>query len=336
MKTLATGTCLIAFSALAGADLAQWQAAVAVGTAPDYMDVNIVIPVVKNIGTMSGTQGLTYEFCINASNDGLSSALLGAKNTGAGNEAALKFEQYADTMQFGTTQWGIADYFMAPNTPDVDAHVVFVSDTVNNSVELFVNGVSVASAPFAPWITDVVGIGEWYDPGVSVDPLTATMHGLAIYDTMLSPAEILEHANAFLSVGLGTNYCATAANSAGAGAVISAMGTSSIAANDLVLDSGPMAPFEPGIFYYGPDQIQVPFGDGNRCIGGSAGSIVRVFPFAQADGSGNLQLAFDNTGPSHVQVVPGATLNFQAWFRDPAAGMTGFNLSDGLEVTFTP
>ena len=44
----------------------------------------------------------------------------------------------------------------------------------------------------------------------------------------------------------------------------------------------------------------------------------------------------DNTVPAHVQVVPGASLNFQAWFRDPAAGMSGFNLSDAIEITFQP
>jgi len=134
----------------------------------------------------------------------------------------------------------------------------------------------------------------------------------------------------------GMNYCPLAPNSAGPGSQISTMGTSSIAANNLGFRAGPMAAFEPGIFYYGPDQIQVPFGDGNRCVGGTAGTIVRMFPFAQADGSGFMSYTMDNTLPVHVQVVPGGTLNFQAWFRDPAAGMTGFNLSDATEITFTP
>ncbi len=30
------------------------------------------------------------------------------------------------------------------------------------------------------------------------------------------------------------------------------------------------------------------------------------------------------------------THNFQCWFRDPAAGGTGFNLSDGVSATFVP
>ena len=76
-------------------------------------------------------------------------------------------------------------------------------------------------------------------------------------------------------------------------------------------------------------------GDGNRCVGGTQGSVVRMFPFAQADGGGFLHHALDNTLPVHAPVAAGATLNFQAWFRDPL-GFTGFNLSDGLSVTFAP
>ena len=33
--------------------------------------------------------------------------------------------------------------------------------------------------------------------------------------------------------------------------------------------------------------------------------------------------------------VPG-TYQFQFWYRDPAAGLPAFNLSDGLEVVFAP
>jgi len=134
----------------------------------------------------------------------------------------------------------------------------------------------------------------------------------------------------------GANFCTAAVNSTGQPAVISASGSGSLAANNLALRAGPLESGQPGIFYYGPDQIQVPFGDGFRCIGGTAGSIVRMFPFAVADGAGFMNYAVDNTLPVHVQFVAGATLNFQAWFRDPSAGMTGFNLSDGLELTLSP
>jgi len=135
---------------------------------------------------------------------------------------------------------------------------------------------------------------------------------------------------------IGTSYCPLTPNSAGLGAVIQACGSASVAANDLGIFAGPMAVGEPGLFYYGPAQIQQPFGDGNRCVGGGPGTIVRIFPFVTASAAGLMSSTLDNTGIAHGQVVAGATLNFQAWFRDPAGGGAGFNLSDGLSVLFLP
>jgi len=136
---------------------------------------------------------------------------------------------------------------------------------------------------------------------------------------------------------LGANFCASAVNSSGAEARIRGGGTRSVAANNLTLFSGPMAPGEPGIFYYGPNEIQVAFGNGFRCVGGSAGQIFRLFPFAVADGGGELAHTLDfSAPPPGGQVVAGSTWKFQAWFRDPAGGGAGFNLSDGLSLGFTP
>ncbi|MEZ6018376.1 MAG: hypothetical protein R3F49_24985 [Planctomycetota bacterium] len=36
-----------------------------------------------------------------------------------------------------------------------------------------------------------------------------------------------------------------------------------------------------------------------------------------------------------VVVLPGATWNFQCWYRDTALGFLTSNFSDGLEVRFT-
>ena len=46
----------------------------------------------------------------------------------------------------------------------------------------------------------------------------------------------------------------------------------------------------------------------------------------------------DNTNPpsAATQITAGSTWNFQAWFRDPAAGGAFFDLSDGLCLTFGP
>lgn len=132
--------------------------------------------------------------------------------------------------------------------------------------------------------------------------------------------------------GLGTNYCAATVNSTGGAAAIQAVGTDSVASNSLVLRAEPV-PNQPGIFFYGPDQIQIPFGNGFRCVGGTVGRLdVEV-------ASGNLiSHALDNTNPPNAATVitPGITFNFQAWYRDPAAGGAAFNLSDATEILFTP
>lgn len=141
---------------------------------------------------------------------------------------------------------------------------------------------------------------------------------------------------------LGTRYCTSATNSVSsaisvAGAFIQATGSASIAANDFGLAAGPCPPGEPALFYYGPAQLTgAAFGHGFRCVGGPAGSVVRVFPFATTAPSGDVATQLDNTLPAHSQVSAGATLNFQCWLRDPAAGGAGFNLSDAVEVTFAP
>ena len=88
----------------------------------------------------------------------------------------------------------------------------------------------------------------------------------------------------------------------------------------------------PGIFYFGPNQIEDPFGDGYRCVGGH----VRRLPVSFASG-GNLSHDVDyNANYAAGVITAGSSWNFQAWFRDPAANGATFNLSDGLHVTFCP
>ena len=72
--------------------------------------------------------------------------------------------------------------------------------------------------------------------------------------------------------------------------------------------------------------------DGTRCVGGA----VQRLPVNQADGNGVLSEPDVFALPMpNVPLAPG-TLNFQAWYRDPAAMMSGFNLSDGLSLLFAP
>lgn len=129
------------------------------------------------------------------------------------------------------------------------------------------------------------------------------------------------------SDSLGTSYCTSNPNSTGAAAQLSAVGSNSIAADDLTLISGPV-PNQPSIFFHGGSQISVPFGNGLLC---AAGGIVRLSPIVVGAGNvAELDVDMPTSG-----ITPG-TRYFQHWFRDPAGGGASFNTSDGVGITFLP
>lgn len=132
---------------------------------------------------------------------------------------------------------------------------------------------------------------------------------------------------------VGTSYCVATPNSTGFSAVMDASGSNRVSANDLILSAAPVPATQPGLFYYGAMQVQTPFGNGFQCVGGAA---LGRLPVVQASASGVLAEAVDNTMPPTGQTVitPGSTWNFQAWFRDPAAGGAMFDLSNAYSVTF--
>ena len=134
------------------------------------------------------------------------------------------------------------------------------------------------------------------------------------------------------------SYCTTSPNSVGAGAVIGSSGVPSVSVNAFSLNIVQGPPGQSGLFYYGLLQTNVPFGDGVSCV---ATPHYRLNPQGAIDGSGSYSDLLDFgaaplvSGPG--KVLAGSTWNFQFWYRDPAGpGGNGFNLSDGLQVTFCP
>ncbi len=127
------------------------------------------------------------------------------------------------------------------------------------------------------------------------------------------------------------NYCSSSPNSVGPGSFMSWQGSSSIANNNLELIAVGCPPNAAGLFYYGQNAVQTPFGNGFRCIGGS----VFRLPIITTDflGDGHRVL---NYGALPQPISSGEQWRFQFWYRNPAAGGAGFNLSDGLLVTFCP
>jgi len=128
------------------------------------------------------------------------------------------------------------------------------------------------------------------------------------------------------------SYCVAAPNSVSpSGAVISADGSCAVESDNFGLLAGPIPAGEYGVFFHGASQVQFPFGDGFQC---AAGGIVRIWPPLAANDVGFVAKDVKNSGPGGNGIMAGTTRNFQLWYRDPAGGANGFNLSNGLEVLF--
>ena len=72
------------------------------------------------------------------------------------------------------------------------------------------------------------------------------------------------------------------------------MVSGSVAANDMTVSVSGAAVQTLGLFYYGDAQVQLPFGDGFRCVGGTT---TRLVPALSADASGAVQRVLDFTQP---------------------------------------
>ncbi len=137
-----------------------------------------------------------------------------------------------------------------------------------------------------------------------------------------------------------TNLCVTAPNSFGPGAVIGGRGSTSISANYFKVTSQGAPPGQFGLFYYGSQQVELPFGDGWRCVGAGTTGTFRLNPPVQIDATGFAYHLLDFTQPplssGPGKIEPGVSWYFQFWYRDPSFGGAGFNLSDALAAIFCP
>lgn len=127
------------------------------------------------------------------------------------------------------------------------------------------------------------------------------------------------------------------ANSSGAGASLSASGSTSIAAADLSLHVAGLPAAPPGVFFAGDGATAggagVPFLSGLRCV---SGNVVRLAKIPATPG-GQANLPGPGFPPIHQMVgaQPGQTQYFQFWYRD-AQGPCGHsaNMTNGLRVVW--
>ncbi len=131
------------------------------------------------------------------------------------------------------------------------------------------------------------------------------------------------------------NYCQALSNSTGDVARITSAGSTSVAANDFELQCSGSVPQSFGVFFYGPLQVETPFGDGFKCVGGHT---FRLAPPIATDASGFASRLVDFKNPAEpaAEIGPGSTWNFQFYYRDPLSPGVGYNTSDGLSALFCP
>jgi hypothetical protein len=143
--------------------------------------------------------------------------------------------------------------------------------------------------------------------------------------------------------GIGNEYCALVSTqfSTGSSSTISATGSASIMANDLVLSADNL-PDQPGIFIAGPVSENLTLYCGHRCIG-SAG--LQRFTNTTSPSGGVITEAVDygTAAMGGLNVMAGATMSYQRWNRDPAgAAACGIgipsntsNYSSAIEIQHT-
>lgn len=126
---------------------------------------------------------------------------------------------------------------------------------------------------------------------------------------------------------VGSAYCPTGPLMS----VISATGTASIAANDLVFHANNVPMNKLGLFLYSRGSQSVPFGVSSLCVGGGPFPVRRL-PTVNSGAGTTLTFALDQTTlPGGDVFGAGETIFFQAWFR---VSTSANETSNGLEVPF--
>ncbi len=124
------------------------------------------------------------------------------------------------------------------------------------------------------------------------------------------------------------------ANDTGSGGLLSASGSNSVLADDLVLEASGLTS-GPGLYFQGNNAVNGglgnPFGDGLRCAGNE---VIRLEVQFSSFGTSATSISIASRGGVSV----GDTKRYQLWYRDTGGSPcnSGFNLTNGYEITWTP
>jgi hypothetical protein len=161
-----------------------------------------------------------------------------------------------------------------------------------------------------PWVRDEAARAQWMSRTLAFDVLPG-------------------------GVGLIAETCPSTPNTVGPGVQLLAWtGGTSVSARDLGLLATGGPPGQGAIFYYGTEDVLLPFGNGERCVGGATARLP-VTPF---DGLGAALATLDwdayPMGAGPLTITSGDVYFFQVWYRDPLGSPATFDLSNGLRIQF--
>ncbi len=168
--------------------------------------------------------------------------------------------------------------------------------------------------------TDSVSVGDIDGDGtedlfVGVGSVDATMGGGYVLPSRPGPP---------------ITYCEGVPNSTGAAGAIDYRGSLDLNIGGLTLDLAGLPGDSLAIVFGGPSEDLTPIGDGLRCVANPAARIGQV----TANGAGTAQLLPTLPASGPAAVLAGLSWHVQGWYRDAAAGGTGFNLTSALRMTF--
>jgi len=123
---------------------------------------------------------------------------------------------------------------------------------------------------------------------------------------------------------IGRKHCESTENSTGHAASVWVERDAEFEGEVLLIEADNV-PEQFGIFFAGPNEIQIPFGNAFRCVGGGVTRLTRP------------EKADDNQASAEIEIgdLPlelSDEFNLQYWFRDPIAGGSNFSLSDAINV----
>lgn len=209
-----------------------------------------------------------------------------------------------------------------PSSPTTNSYVQIISG--DSQAVLFEFNGAFASEDFGASIAslgDTTGDGQLE---FAIGSPNADMNGS-------SSGHVQVFSSGFAACGDVSHYCQTSPNSFGAGSLILHSGSVNVSDNNLVLVSI-LCPFNQfGVFYHGNNQLNVPFGNGVRCVGGG----IHRLPVVNTGATGSAAALIDLQNPMYG-ISGGVTKKFQFWYRDPVGGGANFNLSDALSIQFCP